>query len=275
MYQKNTMLADVSNDAYHSADGVSKSSLDLVAKSPAHYYYAPPREPSRAMVIGSATHAAILEPDLFAQQYAVVDVSDRRSSVWKEAVAARGEDSVLTRAEHDNIAGMVAAVRANPAITDILNVDGMAEHSLFTTDPVTGLTVKIRPDWLTKCGKMRDLKTTKDASDEGFGKSVANYRYHVQQAFYQDVFKWAFGELPDFAFWAVESEMPHCTTVIRLPHDVVQYARKLYRENLNTLARCIDSGDWPGIPSHDHVIMLPGWFIAEVENATDIDLGDE
>ena len=60
------LVTGMSNEAYHAYDGISKSGLDLIARSPAHYAYRTASEPTRAMVIGSATHAAILEPEVFA-----------------------------------------------------------------------------------------------------------------------------------------------------------------------------------------------------------------
>jgi exodeoxyribonuclease VIII len=270
-YPLNELLAGIPNADYHAAPGIGKSGLDLINRSPAHFRYAPSREPSRNMVLGSATHAAILEPDTFARDYVIVDCADKRASIWKEAVAARGADAVLTRAESDQIAGMAESCRSNPAIASILAA-GRAELSLFATDPVTGVRVKIRPDWLTDAGQIADLKTTADASDEGFGKSIVNYRYYVQQAFYQDVFSWAFGDVPDFVFLVCESEMPHCSTIVRLPHDVLQYGRKVYRENLNAYARALESDEWHGIPSDEHVIMLPGWFIGQIENEQEINV---
>ena len=262
----------MSNAEYHAHKAIGKSGLDLIAKSPAHFRYAPKREATRAMVLGTATHMAVLEPSRFAAEFVTLPgVDDRRSAIYKQAVAQRGEESVLTGTEADRIAGMATAVWSNQYLAGILEAPGQAEVSIFATDPVTGVQVKIRPDWLSADGLCLDLKTSSDASDGGFGKSVANYRYHVQEAFYRDVFQWFTGEkMRGFEFPVVESEAPHCCTVMRLPDDAVQYGRKLYRENLNTFARCLESGIWPGLPGDPHVLALPGWFVAEIENSMEI-----
>lgn len=259
-------LKVISNEEYHEGDGISKSGLDLIARSPAHYRYSAKREPTRSMVLGTATHAAILEPDLYAKQYVVLpDGIDRRSSVYKEAAATKGADNVLTRSEADRIEGMTNSVKGNTHARAILS-SGWAERSLTAKDPVTGVLVKIRPDWLSAGLACLDLKTAADATDDGFGKSVANYRYHVQQAFYTDVFQWATGErLSDFAFLVVESDLPHCSTIIRLPDDVVAYGRHLYRRDLNEYASCLESDNWPGLPKDPHVIGMPGWFVAQMD----------
>lgn len=258
----------MSNADYHSRnDSISKTGLDLIARSPAHFRYAPRKEPTRAMTIGSATHAAILEPAAFREQFVIVPVDDRRSSVWKEAIKTKGEEFCLTQTEADRIVAMQEAVNGNQHMRALLSTDGEAEVSFFTTDPVTGVKVRARFDWLTASNRAVDLKTAADASDDAFGKSIVNYRYHVQQAFYADVFKWETGEtLADWSFAVVESDAPHCTAFVRLPDDVVEYGRKLYRADLNRYADCLARDEWPGIDGSPHMIAMPGWFIAQMDN---------
>lgn len=270
----NTLIPayQLSNADYHRAEGISKSGLDLIARSPMHYRFRELCEPTAAMILGTATHAAILEPIAYASDYVILspDVADRRSSVYKEAVKQRGQEYVLLASDADLIAGMCESVQANPHAAALL-ADGESEMSLFTRDPVTGVIVRARYDWLTRAGQPVDLKTTKDASDDAFGKSVMNYRYHVQDVFYCDVWEWAFGEQPpQMLFLAVESDMPHCTAIHRIPHDFRQYARKVYRADLNRYAECLESGEWPGLPGEPHTTQMPGWAIAMVENEMEL-----
>lgn len=71
--RKPGIYAGIPNADYHGGPGYSKSSLDLVAKSPAHLAEvratANDNTPTRAQAIGTAFHALILEPDEFDQQY--------------------------------------------------------------------------------------------------------------------------------------------------------------------------------------------------------------
>src|SRR5690606_39465824 len=76
------ITTSMSNEEYHSLpDSISKSGLDLIARSPAHYRYAERREPTRAMVIGTAIHAAILEPDVFATEYLLLRSEEHTSEL--------------------------------------------------------------------------------------------------------------------------------------------------------------------------------------------------
>lgn len=253
------LVLGMPNDAYHAYAGISKSGLDLIARSPAHYAYRAAHEPSLAMVVGSATHAAIFEPEVFAKQYMLLkDVTDRRSSAYKEAVKVYGEENVLTGKEADAVAGMQAALQLNPNAQALLAADGWSEIAVFATDPVTGVLVKCKFDKLLKDLRSVDLKTTQDLRE--FAKSVANYRYHVQQAFYSDVFEWATGlQLNAFDFLAVEKDAPNASRIFVIDTPSVDYGRKLYREALNTYAECLQRNEWPMPDGGTEYITLPSW----------------
>ncbi len=253
------LVTGMPNDAYHSGPGISKSGLDMIARSPAHYAYRAETEPTRAMVIGSATHAAILEPAEFDKQYMLLrDVTDRRSSVYKQAAEQFGADNVLTGTEADSVIGMRESVRLNNSAVELLDASGYVEIAVFSTDPITGVLVKCKFDKLLTDLRSVDLKTTQDLRD--FAKSVANYRYHVQQAYYSDVFAWATGlQLESFDFLAVEKEAPNASRIFRLDTPSVDYGRKLYRQALDLYAECLQRNDWPMPDGNLEYITLPNW----------------
>ena len=257
------IITGMSNADYHAHDSISKSGLDLIARSPAHFRYQEKRESTRSMVIGSALHAAVLEPDLFASQYMLLrNVTDRRASEYKQAVAVHGADFVLIGSEADYVAGMQETVRSHPYSWRVLSEPGRAELSVITNDPVTGVAVRCRFDWLTDAGKPLDLKTTQDARPEAFSRSVANYRYHVQAAFYSDVWQWETGETLDrFVFLAVEKAMPHALVPYMLDDEAIAEGRRLYREALNLYADCLERDEWPAYGSDPQWLCLPSWAV--------------
>src|SRR5512143_2802984 len=63
------LYADVSLSEYHAAPGYSKSDLDLIARSPAHWKYGE-RVTTPAMRLGAAVHTCVLEPDQWERRYA-------------------------------------------------------------------------------------------------------------------------------------------------------------------------------------------------------------
>lgn len=274
------IIEHMPNSLYHASEGISKSGLDLIARSPAHWRYAPRREETRAMQIGTAIHTAILEPERFASEYMLLrDVDDRRASAYKEAVKVHGSERVLTGPEADKVAGMQESVWLNhDAATLLRETRTRRELSIFTTDPITGVKVKCRFDALLGVSAI-DLKKTQDVRADVFMRSVWNYRYHVQAAFYADVFEWETGEsLEDFQFLAIEEEAPNASKLYRLPHDMIAYGRKLYRADLNTYAACLESGNWPTIDGSCEVLNPASWMLAIMENDADesgMTFGDE
>lgn len=256
-------ITNMPDAAYHGFPyGVSKSGLDLIEKSPAHYYHAARKEPSRAMEIGTAVHTAILEPERFAREYVLLaHVSDRRASEYREAIKVHGSERVLVSHEADKVAAMQEAVLSQ--IGDRIS-DGHKELSAFCADPETGVIVRCRYDVLH--GGAIDLKKTQDAREREFARSVANYRYYVQDALYSDVYEWITGErLESFEFAAVEENPPHTACVYPLDDEWREYGRVCYRRNLETFAQCEHSGEWPHYQPESRILSAPGWMAAEIE----------
>lgn len=261
------VVAGMPEDAYHAHDSVSKSGLDLINMSPAHYYWSAKREPTRAMDIGTAIHTALLEPERFAAEYVLLDgVKDRRASEYKEACKAHDASRVLVSKEAANVAGMQETVRSDQYIRDMLDADGHREVSVFARDPETGAAVRCRFDLLALAGWGLDLKKTRDARSREFERAVARYRYHVQVAFYSDVLEWATGErLTSMPLLAVEEEPPHTAVPYILGDMSIEQGRREYRRNLDTYAACVKAGEWPGYKPDSYIIDVPDWALDDIE----------
>lgn len=261
------------NEVYHALPGISKSGLDLINRSPAHYKYRAARLPTRAMEIGTAIHTALLEPDRFQSEYMLLkDVKDRRASEYKQAVKVHGSERVLVSKEADNVAGMQEAVYADPRARELLEAPGYCELSAIAGHN------RARFDklgWLPGTDEVfaLDVKKTQDARPEAFARSVANYRYHVQAAYYMDVYKQITGhELDAFYFLAVEEDMPHACRVYRLDDEALMIGREEYLRDLDVYHECIDRNEWPAYSSDDEYLSLPGWLLAKYENELDEEL---
>jgi len=249
---------------YHAQDCASNSNLRLVSRSPAHYKYPPIREATRAMVIGSALHCAVLEPDLFYLEYALLrSAEDRRCKEYKDAVALVGDEHVLVRSEVEKVEGIMNSINSNKAIADLLSHFGAAELSGFSTDPQTGQLCKHRFDKLLACGIGIDLKTTTDSRPDAFSRSIMAYNYHVQHAFYMDQYEWITDEkLQDFVFIVVESESPYAAKLYRIDDESTDIGRAQYRDALDQYAACRKTNTWPAYQYNEiEEIGLPQWVI--------------
>lgn len=260
-----TIRHDLTNAEYHASPAISKSGLDLIRKAPAIYRWrqANPTEQTPAMRLGTLTHTVVLEPDAFAHSViARPEGIDRRTSAGKAdwaafEIEADGKE-IITVEEMAKLAAIQQAVHTHPAAAKALAGSPTIEQSIFWD--VDGIACRCRPDAVTEKGVIVDLKTTRDASQEGFAKSIAQYRYHVQAAFYSDGYKAAFGEAPrGFVFIAVETEPPYLVAVYVASEAMTQRGRIDYQTDLDTFRRCQESGTWPGYSDAPLTIDLPKW----------------
>ena len=261
------------NAAYHRHAAVSKSHLDLVARSPLHYWarYVDPNrvdpEPTPAMLLGTALHTLVLELDQFDQRYVVAPEGvDRRTKAGKELYAAweaeAGDRAVISRGDLNQVHAMARAVYTHPAAAMLLGMEGTAESTHLWTDEATGLECKCRPDWLTADGSIVvDVKTTEDASPAGFRKSISSWRYHVQAAWYLHGLEQASGIRPEqFIFLCVEKKAPHAVAIYAADGEMVGAGGEQALEDLMTLAECKAANRWPSYSEQIETISLPGWM---------------
>lgn len=259
---------DLSNADYHAADGISKSGLDLMAKSPAHYLWAKEhgRETTPNMQKGSLVHALVLEPQTVADLYAVMPptIKQRRGKEYDAWLLTVGNREIVTAHQMEDAQTIAGAVRANPVAMRILENADAIEQSIFAEDFETGALCKVRPD-IRSGAALYDLKTTQNAAGRSFSYSARNYRYHVQAGFYLDVALWAGLELDHFGFIAVDTaDRPYqCTVFHRLAEEALEAGRAEYRADLNLYARCLETGEWPGYPSEYDVLTLAGYAYDE------------
>lgn len=267
-------------DDYHGdQESVSKSGLDEVARSPAHYFARrldpkrpPPREKA-GQLEGTLAHCATLEPGEFAKRYRVSAAVNRNTKVWKEFAEKALADGLEPIQDYQYDAAMRQAekVRALPEVKDALSV-GHAEISACWRDDQTGALCRCRPDWTSPAGEsgcvLLDLKTYTDASARAFLIQIARKHYAGQAGFYTDGFGAASGLMVHgFVFVAVETELPHEAACYMLDHESLEAGRRWYRRHLGTYAECLRTGVWPGYSPRIELLTLPRW--ATLETTTD------
>jgi exodeoxyribonuclease VIII len=105
-----------------------------------------------------------------------------------------------------------------------------------------------------------DIKTAKDASEDGFARACANYRYELQAAWYQDGFEVAADVLVMAAVLvAVESNYPHACAAYVIDDNGMREAREDVDKLVKRFAACKRSGVWPAYPQGVQALTLPSW----------------
>lgn len=213
---------------------------------------------------GHAAHARVLG---IGAEIVAVDATDWRTKAAQEAKkAAHAEGKVPLLAEDvEQVEAMAAAIRSHPIAAALLNPEnGKPEQALFRQDEQEGVWLRSMLDWLPTSGDGRmivpDYKTAVSASPAGFAKAVANYRYHMQDAFYRDMVM-GLGLADDVAFVFIvqEKTAPYPVTVVELDSEAVRIGRELNREAIDLYAECQSSGVWPGYSEDVELIALPAW----------------
>lgn len=264
-------LVQETNEQYHAGPGISKSHLDAIkGLSPRHYWHRylnpnrEPEDPTPALLLGSAVHSAILEPDDFKSQVIESPGFDRRSNSGKAAYAefyAKHAGKIVL--EPKEFAACIAirdAVHSHPVASGLLR-GGRPEQSFYAVDKETGELIKCRTDYIHDSGAMIvDVKTTDDASPDGFGKSSANFRYPVQTAWYHHVLDEAYGEHPEqWVFLAVEKNPPYAIGIYFTEHDVVTQGAIAARRDFLRIVEHRRSGVWPDYGMDPQPLKLPAW----------------
>ena len=196
---------------------------------------------------------------------------DRRTkdgkAQWEAATeAAEAAGAELISNDDAQICMQIAGqVRSHPTARKVFST-GQAELSCFWTDEETGVLCKCRPDWLGM-PLVVDLKSTEDASAEGFAKSAWQYRYWVQAAWYVDGIEQATGQRPDaFVFAAFEKSAPYASAFYFADDAMIQMGRAEYRRLLRVYADCLAAGRWPGYTTDVTPLGVPGWAMKAVND---------
>lgn len=268
------VYSGISNADYHGGAGISKSGIDLVGRSPLHYwgaYLDPQREQRKetpAMALGTAIHTMILEPTTYSDRYVITpDVIDRRTKIGKElyegllAIAEDKGATLLKQSDHEKVIRIAQSAMNHPVAKELF-AEGQAEKSVFWTDEETGVLCKCRPDWLLGGDNpaILDVKSTQDASPEGFMRSAFKYRYHVQAAWYLDGLEAATGHRPDaFMFLAAETSAPFATAYYYADDAMIEAGRAECRRALRIYADCLASNVWPGYEPKLLPLSVPRW----------------
>ena len=270
------IIENLPAQAYHSDDAVGSSLIRKLQTSTPMHALAMLATPmaSPALSLGTALHAAMLEPENDLAQAVVQPDIDKRTKAGKEehaefALAYAGR-CIITQEQDDQLEGMVSACLKDWRIKHALSACKRREVSVFGS--IGGHPAKARLDAWNGHGMVLDLKTTRDLACD-FEKSIANFGYGLQAAWYREVLRSVFrteGRLmPDdfsFVFLVVETTYPHGTAVYRMSDEVMD----CYSDRLVELQKqwweCVLKNEYKGWPQDDVVdIGLPPWAMKKLQ----------
>lgn len=292
---------------YHSltADSISKTGLDDMARSPMHYYArhlhpdrpTPERKPSHDF--GNMLHCAVLEPEQFDQRYCVLppgapkrpteaqwnavkssESSEAAKAFWLDWNQRTAGKATIPAADRDAVRQMAASVRKLTNVWGKLSgaevLKGPSEVSAFWVDEQTGEACRCRPDKVfmlnSKQALLCDLKGFGDVRPREFSRQCGKLSYHVQDAWYSDGFAHASGiEVVGFVFLVVEDTWPFAAASFVLGQESRLEGFNEYRHLLDLYAQCKRTDTWPGPSDRTTKIDLPSYLFDRPDEVIEFD----
>lgn len=264
------LVLGMDEDEYHGGPEFSASAAKEILKTPAHYkhvYIDGHREKKKAWDIGTAVHAKVLgvgaetvscPPELLASNGAM---STKVAKEWRAEQEAEGL-IVVSAAEAAQIDGMVESVLAHDLARAWFELPGHSEASMFATDPETGLRLRCRWDRLPDDERAGiDLKTTLDASRDGFMRRAHDLKYHMARAHYLHTSKLAGHPRNEMVLIAVENKAPYLVAHYQFSHEQIERGEREARKARRLLVQCRETGEWPGYSKNLEILDAPAYAI--------------
>lgn len=242
-------------------------------------------EPTDAMNLGTFVHSAILEPELYDKfvvkpkcdlrtkeglkdsirflnrlttySYDVSDLEDQSYSQLKEFNQMLTEltKHLVIEEEHkekiDKIRESINSYQ-NGLIPRLLE-GSQKEISIYSIEPITGLSVKIRPDAINVAENIGrnaiiSVKTTSTKSISEFIQQCITLQYEVSEAFYQDIASHVTGLNFDTTIMIVAQTVePYDSYVMVWEAPAIDCGRYKYGHNLDIIKECFDKNHFPSI----------------------------
>lgn len=275
---------------YHRESAISASHLrKLWQTTPAHYiqWLNEPEEPTIDMILGTLCHQAILEPGSPLPQIMVppetypapadsslvktkkVVAGDQVAwswnakycKQWRQNLEDRG---IIVCSESDEMRVRCAAkaIARHTVARELIDSIKHTEVSILCDLPQFGLRGKARLDIVPRMAVLGDLKFTHDASTRAFQDHSYKMGYHIQAAWYLDMWNAVAGSedrKEGFRIVAVESDPPYAVNVLNMKPDLIEDGRRIYTEMLELYARCKKSDDWPAYGNEAVEMGKPYW----------------
>ena len=281
---------DIPDTEYHTSNGTSSTTLkNWLENAPNECLYKKinPKGQTPAMVLGSLVHAFVLEPDTAESAYVVKPDRKKQSNVDKAFWAEWEEENEgllwVSEDDEEKAKMMSLSVVEHPEAKLLLK-DSINESSIYwwykkrddNDDRDYKEMVKVRPDLIPQDYPMiGDLKTSEDATYQGFQRAVQKFYYHVSAAMYLDgvnrceelkkELEWPLYKHFAFivvsktpAFDTVKKRTMYNTAVYSLDYDALEMGNVLYR---TAMRRMFDGkkDDHPGIPEGIRDMSLQPW----------------
>jgi exodeoxyribonuclease VIII len=216
-------------------------------------YFTDKTLPSAAMNFGSLVHCLVLEPETFADNYAVPPENINRrtkegKTQWDEFLATNADKTILNESDYQQALKAVDGLKTCKTAVDLLRSCKQVEQQIEFTyrgQTIRGVIDGQCPDFVL------DLKTTQDASPRNFKWSVRKFLYNMQAAIYTHE-----NGLP---YYIIALEKNGACAVYEMHENLIQEGRALFDQLITKYLRCSFEESWNdgyGFGQPDGVFLL-------------------
>lgn len=240
---------------YHAdRDALSCSMLKPMLTSPAHF-----RASLSAMVrssdakdFGTLLHLLLLQPGELANEVAVYPgVADGRAAAFKQFEVVHADKLVIdepTFAAGRKLAEKVAATKYRGRDVQRFLEESVTEATVYFTEPVTGLRMRIRIDAYHPDVTF-DLKSTRFGVHSAFVRDAIDKDYDLQ------AFMYSFGRclyegqatLKPFVFLTAETLAPYSVSLLTAGQSIMDNGAKKFQACVGAYKACTQTGFWPDL----------------------------
>jgi len=258
------MIKKISDAEYFAHPSLSNSDLNKFIQSPYAYWYYKHIggfKKTPQMELGSLVHCLYLEPETFKDTYAVKPQGvDRRTKLGKQVMqefeSGVGDRTVVDQELVDKAQTVIDSVLKSYGRIEDIAGPGSPELAMFWE--LSGVECKGKADFISEDRWIWDLKTTSSLAT--FAKSVANFGYHRQAAFYGKGLATLSGQFKGFGFVVVETQEPFDCAVLTMEKASMRTGLEEILDALERLKKCREDNKWPSMYEFKQEIGLPGWY---------------
>jgi hypothetical protein len=262
---------------YESDEAISQSQLKLLAESPRKYeatYITRTlsRAPTDAMEFGTLVHGLTLQPSVVASEIAMItpDVltsnGQRRGKAWDAFVEATEGKLRVFQEDYDRALAISKKVWSHPFYEFIFDKIERVEVPIVWTDPIEPVRCKGIPDivageWVIDLKTTRSLTGFLQGGEQLVSKTIADFGYHLQAAFYLRGASLYYGDQKTrFAFIVVETEEPFRVYAMELKPEAITAGEVKMQRLLSEYVLRMASGDWSEEGEKSLLqVGVPGW----------------
>lgn len=263
---------DVLNEDYHRWRAVNAGAIKGVSGgTPLSFRHSLDREdtgPTATLMFGSAVHAMLLEPEVFAAAPTIKGLKPNAQAATFARHCKEHGPLVLAEGWMDQFE--IIAARLSVISGELPHWrDGDCELCIVWDHETEfgPVRCKARLDWCME-GWLIDVKTARRIDPLGFSRDAYDHGYPLQLWHYTEAYAaagrmgldfWPHG-VTDTNILCIQNNEPFDVCLYRPTDAWLNSGSRRWLEGLNKLAYCIEMDDWPGVaPDGPLELELPSW----------------